>query len=450
MAWLEEQAYRRIAVQLCSFPTTKKALDNCTMNSPLQQLIDEVSRLDARTLQQLAVVAIAIALGIAIGYFVARRRSQNVSSQSALASTLIYGVSFPLATCALVWLYRVLPWGSENSGAIIKLAIPVFASLTVIRAVARVLRGMFPASAPAQSLINATSVIVWVGLVFHLSGLLPTVTQELEQIELPIGKTRISALALLQGLALVAVTLLGALWLSAMIESRLMASPINVSMRLLLSRLVRAGLFVLALLLSLAAVGIDLTVLSVFSGALGVGLGLGLQKIAANYVSGFAMLVEGSFRVGDYVKLDNFEGKITQINSRYTVVQAANGRESVIPNETFITQRVEHLSLSDKNVAVTAKLIVEHGTDIDLARQLIANTAAAEARVLKEPAPGVLVSEFLADGIELTVVVWIADPENGQLALRSNINIALLRAFKEHGIRLAQSQRVFQLLSQPA
>ncbi len=420
------------------------------MTSPFQQMLDELARLDARVIEQLSIIAIAIVFGAAVGYLIARRRDLRVSRQVALSRALLYGVSFPLATCALIWLYRVLPIGSANTGAIVKLAIPIFASLTIIRAVARVLRGLFPTSTPAQSLINFTSVVVWIGLVFHLSGLLPTITQELEQLELPIGKARVTALALLQGLALVGVTLLAALWLSALIESRLMASPINVSMRLLLSRLVRAGLFVLALLLSLAAVGIDLTVLSVFGGALGVGLGLGLQKIAANYVSGFAMLVEGSFRVGDYVKLDNFEGKITQINTRYTVVLAANGRESVVPNETFITQRVEHLSLSDKKVAVTAKLIVVHNTDIDLVRQLISETVASEARVLKDPAPGVLVSEFLTDGIELTLIVWIADPENGQLALRSNINIALLRVFKEHSIRLAQSQRVFQLLPQSA
>jgi small-conductance mechanosensitive channel len=424
------------------------------MSSPFQQLLEELPRLDARATQQLIVVAFAMAIGAAFGYFVARRREPRISRASALRRALIYGVSFPLATCAIVWLYRLLPLsgalGGANTGAIIGFAIPVFASLTVIRAVARVLRGMFPESAPARALINTTSVVMWVGLVLHLSGVLPTITTELEQIELPIGKARVTVLALLQGLALIAITLLGALWLSAMIESRLMASPINVSMRLLLSRLVRAALFVLALLLSLAAVGIDLTVLSVFGGALGVGLGLGLQKIAANYVSGFAMLVEGSFRVGDYVKLDNFEGKITQINTRYTVVQAANGRESVIPNETFITQRVEHLSLSDKKVSVTSKLVVEHDTDIELARRLIVEVAINETRVLKDPAPGVLVTDFLADGIELTSIFWIADPENGQLALRSNINIALLRAFRENRIRLAQSQRVFQLLNSAA
>jgi small-conductance mechanosensitive channel len=419
-------------------------LDNDSVNSPFQQSIDELSRLDARAAQQVAVVAVAIVLGAAFGYAIARRRDSTLTRRAALSRAVLYGASFPLATCALIWLYRVLPLGGTSVGAFVKLAMPVFASLTVIRTVAGILRAMFPASAPAQSLINATSVIVWLGLVFHLSGLLPTLTEELEQIELPIGKARVTVLALLQGLALIGVTLLGALWLSAMFEARLMTSPINVSMRLLLSRLMRAGLFVLALLLSLAAVGIDLTVLSVFGGALGVGLGLGLQKIAANYVSGFAMLLEGSFRVGDYVKLDNFEGRITQINTRYTVVQAASGRESVIPNETFITQRVEHFSLTDRNVSVATKVLVEYGTDIDLARRLISDVAASEPRVLKDPAPGVLVSEFLPDGIELTAIFWIADPENGQLALRSNIYVALLRVFRENGIRLAQTPRAPQ------
>jgi small-conductance mechanosensitive channel len=419
------------------------------MSSPFQQMLDEFARSEARSFQEIAVVAIALVAGAGLGYFIARRRNPQMRRRESLKQALAYGVTFPLATCALIWLYRVLPIGhaSGNVGAIVKLAIPLFASLTVIRAVARVLREMFPSSASAHSLINITSVLVWLGLVLHLTGLLPTLTNELEQIELPIGKARVTVLALLQGLALVAITLLGALWLSAMIEARLMGSPINVSMRLLMSRLVRAGLFVLALLLSLAAVGIDLTVLSVFGGALGVGLGLGLQKIAANYVSGFAMLVEGSFRVGDYVKLDNFEGKITQINSRYTVVQAPNGRESVIPNDTFVTQRVEHFSLSDKQISVTSQIVVDHGTDVDLARRLIVEAIASEARVLKEPGPGVFLSEFLADGIEITIAFWIADPENGQLALRSNINLAILRAFEANRIRLAQSQRVFQLMN---
>lgn len=318
---------------------------------------------------------------------------------------------------------------------------PILASLVAIRIVARVLRGLFPTSRTARTTINLTSVVVWVGLVLHLVGALPIVTSELEQVVIPIGRAKVDLLALLQGLVLVAITLLVALWLSALVESRLTKTDLRISTRLLLSRLLRALLLVLALLFSLSAVGIDLTVLSVFGGALGVGLGLGLQRIAANYVSGFAMLVEGSFRVGDYVRLDNFEGIITQINSRYTVVRAGNGREAVIPNESFMTQRVEHSSLSDTQISITSTFQVEYESDLDRVTGLVIDAIKQEPRVLAEPPPAAFVSNFTADGVELTISFWIADPQNGQLALRSNVNRAILKAFDTHGIGMPIAQR---------
>jgi small-conductance mechanosensitive channel len=419
------------------------------MSSPFQQLMSEFERVDTRAWEQLGVIALLAAIGLLIAAAVVRYRNKNTGFGQALWHSLFTGITFPVVTLALVWIAALVA-KAWTSGVVFKLAIPIFASLSIIRGVARILRNLFPKSSTARTLINLTSVVVWVGLVLHLVGVLPLLTSELEQVVIPIGKTKVDLLALLQGLVLVAITLLGALWFSALIESRVAKTDLGISTRLLLSRLLRAFLLVIALLFSLSAVGIDLTVLSVFGGALGVGLGLGLQRIAANYVSGFAMLVEGSFRVGDYVRLDNFEGIITQINSRYTVVRAANGRESVIPNETFMTQRVEHLSLSDQQVSVTSKLVIDYDSDIELARKLVIDAIAAEERALKNPGPGVFVSEFLQDGIELTIAFWIADPHNGQLALRSNINLAILRAFAANRIKLAQSQRVFQIANSPA
>jgi small-conductance mechanosensitive channel len=418
------------------------------MSSPFQQLVTEFERVDARAWEQLCVIAALVAMGLLVAAAVVRYRNKNTGFGNAVWHSLFTGITFPVVTLALAWIASLVA-KSWTSGVVFKLAIPIFGSLSIIRIVARILRNLFPNSATARTLINLTSVGVWIGLVLHLVGVLLLFTTELEQVVIPIGKTKVDLLALLQGLVLVAITLLGALWLSALIESRVAKTDLGISTRLLLSRLLRAFLLVVALLFSLSAVGIDLTVLSVFGGALGVGLGLGLQRIAANYVSGFAMLVEGSFRVGDYVRLDNFEGIITQINSRYTVVRAANGRESVIPNETFMTQRVEHLSLSDQQVSVTSKLVVEYDSDIELARRLVIDAIATEERALKNPGPGVFVSEFLQDGIELTIAFWIADPQNGQLALRSNINLAILRAFAANRIKLAQSQRVFQIANAP-
>ena len=416
------------------------------MASPFQQLLDEFNVIDRSDVEHMGVVLILMAVGAGIGMLLSRRRAPELTPKQAIVQVLLVGITFPLVTAALLWLFRLTPYGM-NAGMMPKLAVPIFASLTAIRAVARLMRGLFPKSSSASTLINGVSMAMWLGVVLHVGGLLPVVEHELESIMIPLGKTQASALTLLQGLALVACTLLGALWLSSALETRLMATSITMSLRLVMSRFLRAMLFVLALLIALAAVGIDLTVLSVFGGALGVGLGLGLQKIAANYVSGFAILLEGSFRVGDSVKIDNFEGQITNIHTRYTVVRAANGRESVVPNEMFIVNRVENLSLENKRVAFSTKLQVDYASNLDAAQQLMIDAAAAQPRVLKEPPPNAMLSDFAPDGLELTLAYWIADPENGINNVRSDINLAIWRAFQAGGINVPVAQRVVHVLN---
>jgi small-conductance mechanosensitive channel len=419
------------------------------MSSPFQQLISEFERVDGRAWEQFGAVILIAGVALLCAALIFHRRNRGLGFLSSISHSMWLGIGFPALALTFVWLASVAA-KAWTSGMVFKLALPIFGSLAAIRVVARVLRNLFPKSGAARTLINLTSILVWVGVVLHFVGVLPLLTSELEQVIIPIGKARVDLLALLQGLVLVAVTLLGALWLSALIETRIAAFDIAINTRLLISRLLRAFLLVLALLLSLSAVGIDLTVLSVFGGALGVGLGLGLQRIAANYVSGFAMLVEGSFRVGDYVRLDAFEGIITQINSRYTVVRATNGRESVIPNETFMTQRVEHSSLSDTKVSVVSTLLIDYGSDVNHVIPLVLDAIRKEARVLNEPPPAVFVSNFAADGIELTMSFWISDPQNGQLALRSDINRSILSAFAANGVGMPFPQRTVKVISECA
>ena len=202
------------------------------------------------------------------------------------------------------------------------------------------------------------------------------------------------------------------------------------------------ALTLIGLLLALSAVGIDLTALSVLGGALGVGLGFGLQKLAANYVSGFVILAERSMRIGDMVKVDNFEGRITDITTRYTVIRAVNGREAIVPNEMLVTNRVENLSLADPKVWQSTVVSVGYDSDVELVRQLLSEAAASQDRVLKEPVPNAALSAFGPDGLEFTLGYWIADPENGQLNLRSDINLSILKALREHGIGIPYPQRV--------
>jgi small-conductance mechanosensitive channel len=173
-----------------------------------------------------------------------------------------------------------------------------------------------------------------------------------------------------------------------------------------------------------------------------VGLGFGLQKLAANYVSGFVILAERSLRIGDMVKVDGFEGRISDIKTRYTVVRALNGRESIVPNEILITNRVENSSLADPKVSQATQLSVGYGTDLERLFPLLLQTVGAVPRVLAEPAPAVQLAAFGADGLELAVSYWIADPENGSGNVKSDVNLALLALLRREGVDIPYPQRV--------
>jgi small-conductance mechanosensitive channel len=234
------------------------------------------------------------------------------------------------------------------------------------------------------------------------------------------------------------------LWLSAGIESRVLrdATGGELSLRKAISNAARAILMFVGLIVALSAVGIDLTALSVLGGAVGVGIGLGLQKLAANYVSGFVILAERSMRIGDNVRLDGFEGVITQINARYTVIRSLTGRESIVPNEMLIINRVENLSLADSLVYQSTLVSVGYESDVDQVRALLLQAALDQPRVLREPGPIIQLSNFGADGLEFTVGFWINDPEVGQGGLKSDINLAILAALRAHHIDIPFPQRV--------
>jgi small-conductance mechanosensitive channel len=242
-----------------------------------------------------------------------------------------------------------------------------------------------------------------------------------------------------------------ALWISAAIESQLLKGAVGerLSLRKAASNAVRAILLFVGLLVALSSVGIDLTALSVLGGAIGVGIGFGLQKLAANYVSGFVILAERSLRIGDFVRVDNFEGHVTDITTRYTVIRAPNGRESIVPNETLITTRVENLSLADRNMLLSTVVQVAYGTDVDGLRARIVERVRQVPRVLPEPGPSAHLTAFASDGLELTVFFWIADPENGQASVRSGVNLAILALFEELGVEIPYPQRVVHLRATP-
>jgi small-conductance mechanosensitive channel len=245
----------------------------------------------------------------------------------------------------------------------------------------------------------------------------------------------------------VVLLLMLALWAGAALEERLMGMQrVHSSLRAVMARMSRALLILVAVLLCLPMVGLDLTVLSVFGGALGVGLGLGMQRIASNYVSGFVILLERSLSIGDMISVDKYSGKVTQINTRYTILQGLDGVETVLPNEMLISGPVQNQSLSNRSVRAATRITVAYGTDLETVIPLLEALAATVPRVLSTPAPGASLNRFAPDGFELELGFWIGDPENGQGGVVSDVNRKIYALVQAGEIRLGQPQLDTRLL----
>jgi small-conductance mechanosensitive channel len=328
-------------------------------------------------------------------------------------------------------------------------AIPLLASLAVIRTVFYVLRISLVGAAWLASFEKVFALLVWGVVALHILGLLPDVIAVIESVGFNFGKHRLNLWDLLQGFVAVLVTLLAALWLSSAIEARLdRAAGLDDNLRQVFARLSKSLLIVLSVLIVLPMVGIDLTMLSVFGGALGVGLGLGLQKIASNYVSGFIILLDHSIRIGNTIAVGTDRGVVTSITTRYTVLKSPTGLESLVPNELLVGSVVQNESYSDTRMRIGLPVQVAYDSDLERAMAIMAAAARAQPRVLAEPAPAVFLKEFAESGINLELGVWIADPGNGTGPLRSDINLAIWREFKQAGITIPFPQREIRILDE--
>ncbi len=356
---------------------------------------------------------------------------------------VIDGVLFPVLALAFAFAARV---GLEAmiKPAVFRVAIPILISLVLIRLSVRVLGRTLPSLAWVRTLERSISWLAWIAVALWLTGVLPSMLDAMDDVHWKIGATRMSLRNVVEGTITAGIVLVLALWVSAVLERRLISNAAghDLSLRKIAATLVRTVLLFVGLMFALSAVGIDLTALSVLGGAVGVGLGFGLQKIAANYVSGFVILAERSMRIGDMVKVDNFEGRITDIRTRYTVIRALNGREAILPNETLITTRVENSSLADPRVLLQTSVQVAYGTDVRALQPVLEAAVAAVPRVVDDPVPSVQLAAFSADGMDLSVNFWIRDPENGQGNVRSDVNLVVLEALRARGVEIPFPQRV--------
>lgn len=398
-----------------------------------------------------------LVLAAAGAYLVHRVLNQGLETRSEqkteyvvrrLALKTLQRILFPISMLVGVLVGRALLQQQDDPVWLLDFAVPLLISLATIRTVIYFLRKTFRPSPMVKAWENLIAFSVWVVVALHLLGWLPIVLQGLDSMAMQVGSTRVSVLATFKLLLSVALLWVLALWLARIIENRISkAEYVSASMQVALVKLSKFVLLVLAFLLALDAVGIDLTALAVFGGALGVGLGFGLQRIASNFISGFIVLFDRSIRPGDVITIGDKFGWVQELRARYVVVKDRDGVERLIPNETLITNEVINWSYSDPNVRLRIPVSISYDNDPEQALSLMRQVADENPRVLATPEPATRLIAFGDNGVELELRVWIPDPEAGLASVRSDINLAIWRAFKAAGIVIPYPQRDLHIRS---
>lgn len=418
--------------------------------TPLYEFIEEFQRLGLAETHLLS-QALAL-LGCALLAWVASRVLQPRLRQAGLARWRVSSegmarVMYPV----LFWLFVemvIVFWPSGQSVTLLRLGSSLLSVLVIVRTVAYLLQESFIQSEWVKKAVRLLAWLIWLVFALHITGVLPEIQKLLDSVAFAMGKQRISLLMVVNGGLSVAVTMLVAVWLGRLAERRVMsATSLDLSFRVVATKVMRTVLVVVGVMIALPIVGIDLTVLSVFGGALGVGLGFGLQKIASNYVSGFIILLDGSVRIGDLVNIEGRQGSISGITSRYVVLKLGDGSEAIIPNEALITSTVLNLSHSDSKQRVVLPVQVAYDSDLEAVGALLVAQTQGEDRILAEPEPAFFVRGFGESGIDLELAFWIGDSDKGTLALRSDLNMKIWRAFREHGIEIPYPRRDLHLIA---
>jgi small-conductance mechanosensitive channel len=398
---------------------------------------------------QVGAIVLCVAIGWGLARFIRNRYLRQAGEPAGQGGAVrrigvesFARVLSPLLILGLLALARFVMARYQHVN-LLRVALPLFASFALIRIAFYLLRRVFARHGPVGAAIltfeKIFALLVWLAVALYITGMWPDIIQYLEHTVLPLGgRNQVSLASILQAVVSVVVLLMLALWAGAALEERLMGvQGIHSSLRVVMARMSRAVLIVIAVLSSLRLVGIDLTVLSVFGGALGVGLGLGMQRIASNYVSGFVILLERSLAIGDMISVGKFSGTVSQINTRYTVLHGLDGIDTVLPNEMLISGPVQNQSLASSAVRAATQLMVAYGSDLDRVIPMLEALPRGVPRVLESPPPGVSLNRFAPEGFELELGFWIGDPENGLGGVVSDVNKKIYALVRSGDIKLA-------------
>jgi small-conductance mechanosensitive channel len=410
----------------------------------LQQALFE-QLLVPSTLVQLIIVALAF---IGARFMAPRLRAwiERQAKRRGLEDRLKAGaralapLTLPVCWLSLQWLSVFVAAGMGWPHALVRTTVSLLTAWVVIRLTSGLVRD------PVWS--KAVALTVWTIAALNILKLLQPTIVLLDQLALSLGGLRISALAVIKAMLALAVLLWLATFASRLLERRIKSAPnLTPSIQVLFTKLLKIVLVTIAVVAALGSVGIDLTAFAVFSGAVGVGIGFGLQKVVANLISGVILLLDRSVKPGDVIAVGDSYGWIDSLGARYVSVVTRDGIEHLIPNEELIANRVENWSYSNNRVRLRTPIGIGYGADVRQAIALCLEAAAATGRVLKSPEPVCLVSGFGDSSVDLELRFWINDPANGTANVRSAVLLGIWDRFHEHGIEIPFPQRDLHLRS---
>jgi small-conductance mechanosensitive channel len=333
--------------------------------------------------------------------------------------------------------------------ALLDIGLKLIATLLLVRLAFYLLRQLLGPNTWFRALEARISVAVWLVIAFQMVGWFSAIERTLDSIDLLPGKASLSIWDLLKGLVVITAFVLIASLIARAVEARMMAvKNVALSTRIGISKFSYFLLLSLGVLLGIRAAGVDLTALTVVTGAVGIGLGFGLQSIASNFVSGFVLLMDRSIKPGDVISFtghtgtstENF-GWVQELRGRYVVVRDRDGVDTLVPNQTLITNPVINWSYSDRRVRLKLPVRISYRDDPEEALRVLLQATTCNTRILHEPAPVSRLMQFVDYGMDLELRFWISDPENGVNNVRSDVNRAIWRLFKEHGITIPVAQR---------
>jgi len=409
----------------------------------------------------------AVALCLSVGWFAGTRlrdrfdrlgiKAPTALTRSYFASHGLVVVSPSVIALALVVLARGLLYAAHFDVTLLDAAMRLIGAYIVVRVGVLFFAASLGNQSWMQHLQNRLAIGIWLVIAAEYLGWLDPIVGALDNIGIVAGKSRVTVWSVLKLLFTLTLFVLVAVWISRWIDRRLKKlDTLAPSTRIGLAKSANAFLIGLSILMGLNAAGVDLTALTVLTGAIGLGLGFGLQSIAANFVSGFVLLMDRSIKPGDVISLsgqsgtstENF-GWVQELRGRYVVIRDRDGIEMLVPNQHLISNAVINWSYTDPKIRLKLPVRVSYNDDPELALQILLQACEAQRRVLRDPPPVSRLMQFGDHGIELELRFWIADPQEGVNNVRSEVNRTIWALFKENHITIPMAQREIRIHSPP-